>query len=98
MPIWSSIFCQEYTQQVNPTVEIDNGLSAYCLKYTGLDILFSTGSTKDQSLCACHMPSEQYENLANQISAEYVGISNIGLNDYCLVPQCASSAYKNASI
>ena len=41
------------------------------------------------------MLNEQYQNFEAQIDKDYPGLGNLGIEDRCLVPQCASSVYKS---
>lgn len=110
LPITSSIPCQsfikDYIQNTNPTSVIDESLSYFCKKKFGgekgdgggFTKLFTTGTQVEQDLCACNLPDYQYKNLEDQLGKAYPGyqeiFSTFGFVDRCLLPQCASSAYK----
>ena len=102
MPISNTGFCQQYIadyiQSNGPSAQIDAGLQTYCKKYKGFGDLFSSTSTTDINLCACEMQQEQYTKFSNQLFSEFPGFSSLGLNPYCLVPQCAASPYKRSGI
>ena len=102
-PITWSKTCQEfvsnYISDVGPNAVIDQGLSTYCQnKYKGFGDLFNNNPNEiDIELCACHMEESEYQNFADQIDKDYPGLGNLGINDQCLVPFCASTAYKSVT-
>lgn len=100
LPITNSQSCQNfisnYIQNQGPLAQIDDTLAYYCNnKYKGFGDLFSSNNALDQSLCACHMPADQYTNFEGQLVKLYPGFGNLGVVDECLLPQCASSQYKS---
>lgn len=95
-------FVKNYIENINPLAEFDQGLNQYCSKWLTFNDLFTTGTTPaspgldpDSVICACHMPQEQYDNYAASLFALFPGYENLGLNERCLVSQCASSPYKS---
>lgn len=103
MPIGTNKFCQEYVanyiQTNGPTTQFDMGLQNYCQqKYKGLNDLFLRSTATDLQLCSCQMAALQYQNLEKSLFAAFPQFSDFGLNQYCLVAQCASSPYKRSSI
>lgn len=100
-PIANSTVCQNFISDlianVGPDARVDQGLNNYCqAKYKGFGDLFNGNPNQvDVQLCACHMPNQQYQNFEDQIDKDYPGLGNLGIEDRCLVPQCASSVYKS---
>ena len=100
-PIADSTVCQNFISNLivntGPDARVDQGLNNYCqAKYQGFGDLFNNNQNQvDVQLCACHMPNEQYQNFEAQIDKDYPGLGNLGIEDRCLVPQCASSVYKS---
>lgn len=102
MPITTSQPCQSfitnYIQNQGPLAQIDNPLEVYCKsKYKGFGDLFNSTDIIDQSICACHMPSQQYTAFEQQLYTSYPNFQHLGLVDQCLLPQCASSQYKSVT-
>lgn len=100
-PIADSTVCQNFISglivNTGPNARVDQGLNDYCqAKYKGFGDLFNGNPNQvDVQLCACHMPNQQYQNFEDQIDKDYPGLGNLGIEDRCLVPQCASTAYKS---
>lgn len=110
-PIITSDNCYSYfdnfSSHVGPISEIDSKLSTYCSQFRGFADLFNCGAepvptascAKNITLCACHMPSGQYDNFRNELDKLAPGFNNVpGINKYCIVPACASTAFTNTSI
>jgi hypothetical protein len=101
-PIGTSQLCQNffsnYIQNINPTADIDSRLTRYCTtKYGGFGDLFNSNNQTDIELCACHMSQEQYDNFQAQLIQQFPGFGNLGLNERCLLPRCASTSFKTVS-
>lgn len=100
-PIADSTVCQNFISNLiandGTDARVDQGLNTYCqAKYPGFGALFNDNPNQiDVELCACHMPNQQYQNFEDQINKDYPGLGALGINDRCLVPQCASSVYKS---
>ncbi len=97
-------FISEYIKNVNPNPQIDAKLTEYCTKTypNGFKQLFENPVVPtDPTVCACHMQMAEYTAFENQLLNDYTGINvstTDGINDRCLLPQCASSAFTTTSI
>ncbi len=93
-------FFSQYLFENNPIITLDSALQNYCSsKYSNFAELFNNNpNLNDQQICACNMPTIQYDNLQTQVSLAFPGLTNLGLNKYCFLPQCASSTFKNVNI
>ena len=93
-------FIENYIQGVTPTTGIDDLLYNYCSKYnTFNDFLERTKNDEtEKKLCACHLPTELYENLKNSVFQRFPALQNVsGINPFCLFPPCVISPFKNLS-
>ena len=99
--IGTSVACQQfftnYVANVKTDSRIDSLLTNYCTKkYGGFADLFNSPNTpsEDIVLCSCHMQASNYQNYADQIFSTYPQLGNLGINDRCLVAQCATQGIK----
>ena len=95
--------CQEYfidyIQAVGPKAEIDHPLETACKrKFPGVDSFEASTSATDRALCGCHLDPEIYDNLWKDLTKDYPGYANLGINERCAFSACASSAYPSADI
>ena len=102
LPIMTNQSCQkffsDYIQNNGSLNEIDGALSYYCQKkYSGFGDLFNKGNQVDQELCACHMPSDQYDNFKQQLIKFNPKLDNPNAPSSCFLPNCALSGYKSIS-
>jgi len=96
-------FFKNYYSQIGPKSESDAALTKYCSsKYKTFNELFTSGNNLDINLCGCHMNSVLYQNYSKEVENLFPGfgkyISNSGINDRCLLSQCASSDFKTVGI
>ena len=112
-PIATNTACQLYYEQLyrvnGPDAQTDAKISSYCqAKYTpeicfnGLFNATPAVSTFEINLCACHLPQECYDNYKKSLEIDAPGfvnyIENSGINERCLVSQCASSPFPSIDI
>lgn len=103
MPIGSDPNCYNffanYIGNVGTSQVVDNGIASYCQStFRGFQDLFNGYASENQmKLCACHMNSSDYQTFATQLYNNFNGLSNLGLVNECLVPQCANTPIKSAT-
>lgn len=89
-------FVANRIQTVGPDAVTDSQLRAYCTsRYSGFEALFESGVDTDIELCACQMDPELYETFRRQLEAKFPGFNDPLFSAGCLVPRCASSAFKS---
>nr|QBK91469.1 MAG: hypothetical protein LCPAC302_00890 [Pithovirus LCPAC302] len=93
-------FFADYNRDPGPEASIDSAMESYCAaKYSGFKALFNENAPPaDIDVCACHMPEKFYEAYAEEVDKEYPAFGNLGINQRCLLFQCANSDYTTTSI
>jgi hypothetical protein len=99
-------FFENYVTVIGPDAQLDEKLTTYCTtKYPdpgGLEKLRQANNTIDNDLCGCHMQQDQYTNFVNEILQDFnvpgAGTTTFGIQERCLLEQCASSPFKTVAI
>ena len=93
------VYFEGFISQYNSNGPLDAALTNYCTnKYDGFEDLVRANNQVDLDLCGCHMQPEQYANLAAEFYKNFNIQSTLGINPRCLVPFCAASSFRTASI
>ncbi|MBA3285038.1 MAG: hypothetical protein H0U27_08270 [Nitrosopumilus sp.] len=113
IPLVTSNACQLYYEQLyranGPDAQTDAKISDYCeakypptICFNGLFNATPAASTFEINLCACHLPQECYDNYKKSLEIDAPGFVNYieisGINERCLVSQCASSPFPSIDI
>ena len=113
IPLITSTACQLYYEELyranGPDAQTDAKISDYCttkypptICFNGLFNATPAVSTFEINLCACHLPRECYDNYKKSLEIAAPGfvnyIENSGINERCLVSQCASSYFPSIDI
>ena len=113
IPLVTSNACQLYYEELyrvnGPDAQTDAKISNYCeakypptICFNGLFNATPAASTFEINLCACHLPRECYDNYKKSLEIDAPGFVNYieisGINERCLVSQCASSPFPSIDI
>ncbi|MEM5804089.1 MAG: hypothetical protein QW350_05145 [Candidatus Aenigmatarchaeota archaeon] len=102
--IISSPFCKNYVQDyynfVGASENVEEKINEFCRENIKDITDFLNNSEKYDEflvkLCACHLPSEFYQNILTKIDQVYPGVINLGIKPPCFVRQCVNSPIFNS--